>query len=168
MKGELVAIYVAERKCIRPRSLPEVEAVAGRGLEGDRYFIKAGCFSNYPGRGRHVTLIAAEVLESLPESESLDGAEARRNLVTRGVELNSLVSCFFKVGDVVLRGDRLCHPCEHLEALTKRPVLRSLKGRGGLRADIIKGGPLQVGQALSLLSSEEIDALGESTNGFKE
>lgn len=152
--GKILGIYIGEKACQSLQSMNEVEAVAGRGLRGDRYFLKQGCFSNYRGRGRHLTLIESEVLESLDPDLRISVEDARRNVLTENVDLNSLVGSFFQIGELVLRGDRLCHPCEYLQALTQTPVLTSLKGRGGLRADIVKGGLLAVGMLLTPLPGD--------------
>lgn len=149
--GKLLGIYIHNTRCQILQSLDHVQAIAGLGLEGDRYFLNEGCFSNYPGRGRNVTLIEKEALDSLDSDERITAPQARRNLLTENVDLNSWVGRHFKIGDIVLRGDRLCHPCEHLQMLTKTPVLRSLKGRGGLRADIVIGGQLALGMTLTVL-----------------
>jgi MOSC domain-containing protein YiiM len=74
--------------------------------------------------------------------------EARRNVVTRGVPLNHLVGHDFAIGDVRVRGIRLCEPCGHLEALTGLPVIKSLRHRGGLRAQILTQGVIRVGDAV--------------------
>jgi hypothetical protein len=127
-----------------PMSLVEaVAAVPGGGLEGDRYADGRGTFSNRYARGIDVTLVEAEVLDDL----GLTAADARRNLVTRGIDLNALTGTRFRVGDVELQGQRLCEPCAHLERL--RPgTLRPLVHRGGLRADIVAGGTIRVGDAI--------------------
>jgi MOSC domain-containing protein YiiM len=124
-----------------------VQAIAGRGLAGDRYFANAGTYSNEPGTGRHLTLIEIESIEALKRDHGIDlpAALARRNIVTRGVALNHLVGREFRIGAAVLRGARLCDPCSYLEKLTHRGVLRGLIDRGGLRADILSGGELCVG-----------------------
>ena len=72
---------------------------------------------------------------TLPDGHRLEYAEARRNVVTRGIELNTLVGQRFRVGDVECVGRRLCEPCAHLEQLTHKGVLRKLIHRGGLRAE---------------------------------
>jgi MOSC domain-containing protein YiiM len=72
-----------------------------------------------------------------------------RNIVTRGVPLNHLVEKEFKIGEVILRGARLCDPCAHMEKLTVKGTLRGLIHRGGLRAEIMKGGTIKVGDKLS-------------------
>jgi MOSC domain-containing protein YiiM len=123
-----------------------VRAVAGKGLEGDRYFNQVGTYSNHPGIGRQVTLIEIEAIEALKQDYDieLNPGASRRNIVTRGVALNHLVGREFKVGEVRLRGDRLCEPCSHLQKLTQQGVMRGLIHRGGLRAEILTAGVIRV------------------------
>src|SRR5262245_7100456 len=151
-QGMLAGIFTATRKGEALQSLDRVEAVAGRGLVGDRYFLKEGAFSAKDGPDREVTLIEAEALDGLArECEiTLRPAQARRNLLTRGVPLNHLVDRSFSVGAVVLRGIRLCEPCGHLESLTCNGVKAGLVHRGGLRARVLEGGVLQVGAAITI------------------
>ena len=132
------------------KSSNEVRAVAGKGLEGDRYFSQTGTYSNQPGSGRDVTLIEIEAIEALKRDYGieLNPGESRRNIVTRGVPLNHLVGREFKIGEVTLRGTRLCEPCSHLQKLTYQGVMRGLVHRGGLRAEIVTSGMLQVGDAI--------------------
>ncbi len=132
------------------QSMAAVKAQAGQGLEGDRYANRSGTFSGQPGSGREVTLIEIEAIEALKRDYQveLEAKVTRRNLVTRGVALNHLVNREFKIGEVTLRGRRLCEPCSHLEKMTRGGVLRGLVHRGGLRADIIAGGTLRVGDRI--------------------
>jgi MOSC domain-containing protein YiiM len=148
--GIVEAIFIG-RRAEPLRSVLEAMAVLGRGLEEDRYGLGTGTFSTYPGNGRQVTLIEMEAIESLPDDCAIDPAAARRNLVTRGVSLNDLVGCDFRIGEAVLRGVRLCHPCEHLENLTRPGVLHALQNRGGLRADILQGGIIRIGDQVVLV-----------------
>jgi MOSC domain-containing protein YiiM len=149
-QGNLAAIFIGEAS--QPlQSVPEATAVLGSGLDGDRYGLGTGTFSSYPGKGREVTLIEIEAIESLPPQCAIEPAEARRNLLTRGVALNELVGCDFRIGEAVLRGVRLCHPCDHLEKLTRPGVLKALENRGGLRADIVQGGVLRAGDAIEVI-----------------
>ena len=75
--------------------------------------------------------------------------EARRNVFTRGIDLNALVGKPFTIGDVQCLGQRLCEPCAHLERLTtnagKPGTLRALIHKGGLRADVLNDGEIRVG-----------------------
>ena len=145
--GIVEAIYIAPVATGPLNAVRQVNAVAGHGLEGDRYFNKTGTFSPKDVPDRQLTLIESEAIEGLARDNSivLPAGEARRNIVTRGVALNHLVGREFRVGEVVLRGTRLCEPCAHLESLTKRGVLAGLIHRGGLRAEIIVGGTITVG-----------------------
>jgi len=149
-QGQLIGIYIADEKCADVRRVDTAEAVPGRGLTGDRYFFARGTFSDKNGPDREVTLIEIEALEALrSECEVvLEPAQARRNLVTRGVPLNHLVGREFAVGSVRLRGLRLCEPCNHLEKLTLPGVNKGLCHRGGLRAQVVAGGVLHTGDAI--------------------
>ena len=127
------------------RVVESATAVAGRGLEGDRYHAGAGTFSGH-GPGRALTLVEAEALEDV----GLEPAAARRNVVVRGVELDALLGRRFRVGAVECLGQRRCEPCAH-QRLTRPGVLRALVHRGGLRADVVVGGELRVGDAVTPL-----------------
>jgi len=133
-------------------SRQEVTAVAGRGIEGDRYLRGTGYWSKSPGASRDITLIEIEAIEALKSEKDIELAPgaSRRNLVTRGVPLNHLVGREFQVGPVRLLGTRLCEPCAYLEGLTQKGVLAGLIHRGGLRADIVAGGTIRVGDLVSV------------------
>ena len=144
MSGRVVEILISAVPVTLPQQVAGARVLAGRGLEGDRYAAGIGTWSDYPVRtGIDLTLIEAEVLEAV----GLTGAAARRNLVTRGVRLNDLVGKRFRVGEVECYGDRLCEPCAHLERLTRLSP-RALAHRGGLRADVLNGGEIAVGDAV--------------------
>ena len=147
MTGRVEAINVAadlEGQC---RPVEVVEALAGRGLRGDRYFADA---PREQGEGRDITLIQAEALEGLHEEHGIElsGAESRRNVLTRGIDLNALVGRRFTVGQAECVGVELCEPCNHLQKMTQPGVLRGLVHRGGLRADVVRGGRIAVGDAV--------------------
>jgi MOSC domain-containing protein YiiM len=139
--GTVEAICIARAAGEPVQSVPAVLAIAGRGLEGDRYVTAAGTFPSGPP-GSALTMIGAEVCESFDPPLSPD--EHRRNLVTRGIDLNSLVGHEFTVGGARCRGMRLCEPCTVVQRYAGRPVLRELVHRGGLRVDILAGGEIRV------------------------
>jgi hypothetical protein len=132
-----------------PMQLLEVaQARAGRGFDGDRYAAGAGTFSPRTGRrpGYDLTLIAAEVLDEMTAAgQALDFAGTRRNVLTRGIDVNGLVGRRFRIGDVLCEGRRLCEPCVHLDRLSGPGILRPLIHRGGLRADIVTDGEIRLG-----------------------
>jgi MOSC domain len=142
--GTIEALAVAPQKEAPMRLIDDARAHAGRGLEGDRYFNHQGTFSNPYSDGHDLTLIEAEVVDEL----GLPPEEARRNVVTRGIDLNALVGRRFKVGEAECVGRRLCEPCAHLQRLTHQGILRDLVHRGGLRADVLNGGTIRVGDAV--------------------
>jgi MOSC domain-containing protein YiiM len=148
--GRVVSSHIARQAEGPMESLVEVRAIPGHGLEGDRYSRGEGSFSKNPGGGREVTLIAQEMIEFLAREAGirLEPGEARRNLVTQGVALNELVGKIFRVGSVQLKGVRLAEPCDHLQRLTHQGVLKGLVHRGGLRAELVDGGVLRVGDAI--------------------
>ncbi len=150
LKGNVVSIGIAPTGAAPMKSVTQARAVAGKGLEGDRYFSQMGTYSNQPGSGRDVTLIELEAIEALERDYkvTLAAGQSRRNIVTRGVYLNHLVGQEFKVGSVVLRGMRLCEPCAHMEKLTVKGAVRGLIHRGGLRAEVVKGGMIRVGDRI--------------------
>lgn len=140
-KGKVAGLYIAAQEGAPMESRQAVEAVAGQGLTGDRY-----CGAASADQSKEVTLIEIEALEALGRDYKIavGPEENRRNIVTRGTPLNHLVGREFRVGEVVLRGVRLCEPCSHLEQMTVKGTLRGLVHRGGLRAAIVAGGTIRL------------------------
>jgi hypothetical protein len=138
-----------------PMQLLEVaQAHAGRGLEGDRYAGRAGTFSPRAGHrpGYDLTLMAAEVLDEMAAAgQPLDFAGTRRNVLTRGIDVNALVGRTFHLGTVRCVGRRLCEPCVHLDRLSGPGILRPLIHRGGLRVDVLSDGEIRLGDRISLV-----------------
>jgi MOSC domain-containing protein YiiM len=149
--GTLRAIYTAPEAKAPMQAREAVRAVPGRGLEGDRYFKGEGAFSRWPGPRREVTLIAAEALDEAEASfgVAVTAGEHRRNLVVMGVPLTDLVKAEFVVGDVRMRGVRVCAPCKYLVRVTgQEEIFDALVGRGGLRAEVLTEGMIRVGDAV--------------------
>ena len=144
--GMVEAIWIAPAAGRPAQSLGSVTALAGRGLEGDRHVAGTGTFpSGLPGSA--LTLIESEVCDSF--KPPLSANEHRRNVVTRGIQLNALVGHEFMIGPVRCRGARLCEPCRVIARYAGRPILRPLVHRGGLRADILDGGTISVGDRVT-------------------
>lgn len=140
------AIHIASAAGERMRALESVRAIAGVGLETDRYALGLGYYRD--GRvSRDLTLIEAEAIETLAREHGIDLAagETRRNLTTRGIALNELLGRRFWIGEILCEGTRLCEPCRYLADLTCKPLLPALVHRGGLRADILRGGVIRRG-----------------------
>ena len=145
--GAVEGIFLVGAKGAEREAVERVRVVAGRGPAGDRHFRAPHARLNEEGMGRDLTLIEAEALEGLEAEHgiALSPEAAGRNVVTRGVDLNALVGRRFMVGEVECLGQRLCDPCSHLERSTMPGVLKGLANRGGLRADILRGGWFAVG-----------------------
>jgi MOSC domain-containing protein YiiM len=152
-EGRIVGIYTAPAKGALMQHHDEIEAVAGLGLAGDRYADAVGKYSGTrrPDHERAVTLIEREAVTAVQADSGteLGEDETRRNLVTEDVPLNHLVGRTFRVGSVTMRGVDLAEPCAYLESLTRRGVCDALVHRGGLRAEILIGGRIRVGDVVT-------------------
>lgn len=141
------AIFVAPDSGDPMEAVDSVDAVAGRGLRGDRYFHERGLYdrrADLPG-STDATLIEIEALEAAARDEDTEIAprETRRNIVTRGVPLNHLVDREFTIGDATLVGERLCEPCSYMERLAETDgAVAALVHRGGLNATIVDSGTI--------------------------
>jgi len=146
-EGRLVAIYVHGPKGEDLRRVESATIRAEQGIEGDRYCRKDG--TGKPDQ--EITLIESEAIEALARETDvkIEPSKARRNLLTSGVPLNHLVDCEFTVGDAVLRGIRLCEPCDHLQSLTVNGIKDGLHHRAGLRAQVLIGGKLCPGDKIA-------------------
>jgi len=143
VSGRVEGIFIGPKYEL-PEPVESVRAFAGRGLEGNRYF-----FDRDAPPGRALTLIAAEALADGAQSGiDLGAAESRRNVLTRGIDLNALVGERFRVGDVECLGVELCEPCTTLEKLTRPGVIKAYVHRAGLNADILTDGEISVGDAV--------------------
>lgn len=143
MPGRVEGIFIGAKYEL-PQPVERVRAVAGRGLEGNRHF-----YDEAPP-GRALTLIAAEALDAgaADSGVELGAAESRRNVLTRGIDLNALVGERFRVGNVECVGIELCEPCKTLERLTRPGVIKAYVHRAGLNADIVTDGEIAVGDAV--------------------
>jgi MOSC domain-containing protein YiiM len=158
MTGRVDAIHITHAESAPLHGLASVRAIAGVGLEGDRYATRVGHYSD-DSAGRHLTLIESEVLADLAARDlAVPPGGTRRNLTTSGVALNDLVGHRFRVGVVECVGVRLCEPCTYMEGLVGVPVMRPLVHRGGLRADILTGGEIRVGDAIVDLGTADATA----------
>ena len=154
-EGSVVAIFIAPGEGAPMEAREAAEALPGRGLDGDRYAIDAGKFSGTKVGKRAITLIEREAIAAANDAYDvgLTEIESRRNVVVEGVPLNHLVGAEFRVGDVLLRGYDLSEPCAYLEELTGKPARKALLHRGGLRAEIVEGGPIRVGDTVRPVSA---------------
>ncbi len=152
MKGSIFRIFIAENAGSEIQSVSSASLIAGKGIEGDRYYLGIGTFSEKLKGNPAVEL-------SLIEKEKIDHFNARykqdhsygdfrRNIVTEGFRLNEYVGKEFTIGTIKLKGIRLCEPCSYLAETVNSLVLPHLVGEGGLRAQIISSGIIEQGDIL--------------------
>jgi len=152
-QGRVEGIYVAPDSGEPMEARDAVDAVAGRGLRGDRYFREQGLYDRREDlpEGTDVSLIESEALQAATRDEGveLDPAKTRRNILTQDVPLNHLVDSEFQIGDATLVGVRLCEPCSYMESLAETEgAADALVHRGGLNANIVESGALAVGDSI--------------------
>ena len=142
-----------------------VEAVAGVGLAGDRYALGGGTWAQYPALEKQVTLIDRDDVAAVAAetSSALSPGDTRRNLVTTGVDLTSLVGTWFAVGDALLFGMKRCPPCTHLERLTGVKLVKAMVQRGGINAAVFAGGLITEGSAVRSVCEAEAVRRGAPT-----
>ena len=144
--GIVVALFTVDRRAAPMKKVEQLYALAGRGIEGDRYFLGTGTYSKSPEPGRQVTLIKSEVLESLKNKLEINvkPEESRRNILTQGIEINDLIGTEFYVGTVRLRAHRITQPCLYLEKLLDQPGLyKELWDKGGISCEILSDGVIK-------------------------
>ena len=120
-------------------SVSEVDCVAGSGLVGDRFF------DYKPGYKGQVTFFAHEVYQSLCTQLQVSGFEPsvfRRNIITRGLDLNALIGQEFEIQGVRFAGVEESKPCYWMNQAFAEGAEEAMKGNGGLRARILTNGVL--------------------------
>jgi MOSC domain-containing protein YiiM len=165
LTGSVVEIWLAEAAAEPMRRVPTVEAVAGRGLAGDRYALGGGTWAQYPDLEKQVTLIDRDDVAAVAAETSSDLTPGftRRNVVTTGIDLPTLVGRWFTVGDALLFGMKRCPPCAHLERLTGTRLVKAMVTRGGINAAVFVGGPVAEGTPVHVIDDEEAARRGAPT-----
>ncbi len=155
MSGKIVKLLISKDIQAPMLNVNQIVLEVGKGIFGDRYYNQEGTFSN---KGeiqpdRDVTLIEIKKINDLNKEHNLDitAEDLRRNIVVSNCDLNSLVGKEFQIGEVVLKGLRLCEPCSYLSnKLNNEEVLSQMVHKAGLRAQIIKGGSIDLNSQLEI------------------
>ncbi|MBH00120.1 MAG: sulfurase [Solibacterales bacterium] len=147
-------IFIASEGGIEMQSVPQVEAIKGNGLRGDRYAEGTGYWAAFDIC--QVTLIEGEDLEQVQAKTGVQVMEGqhRRNLVTRGVRLSELLGKCFQVGAAILKYDRPRPPCRYIASITEQGMTKALAGKAGICAQIVRSGVIQRGDCIVVLESE--------------
>jgi MOSC domain-containing protein YiiM len=153
-EGRVVAVYVSPKAREPLHAVSAAVAVAGRGLEGDRYCSGRGALSRWWSPARAVSFIEREAIDALRQEFALDLGEgrSRRNVVTEGIRLDELKGRTFRIGTALFKGVQACQPCRYLERLTQPGIFDALKGRGGLRAEVVEGGAFAPGDVIEIVA----------------
>jgi MOSC domain-containing protein YiiM len=151
--GRVETIYIATHSRKIQASFKKATLHAGLGILGDRWYA-----SPQGHRGTNITLIAAEEIDRYNNTyhQTIKYDATRRNVVTRGIDLNALVGKTFTLGGATLHGVDLCEPCRVLganlanDSIGAPEAVKAFVHRGGLRADIVSGGDIYVGDEIKL------------------
>ena len=163
--GAVTAIWLTPGTAAPMQRVPSARLVAGRGLEGDRYALGGGTWAQYPALEKQLTLIDADDVAAVARETgaALTPGDLRRNVVTTGIDLPSLVGGWFAVGDALLFGMKRCPPCTHLERLTGIRLVRAMARRGGINAAVFAGAEIAEGAVVRLVSEAEAAGRGAPT-----
>lgn len=150
--GTVVSIHITREEGGEIETIQHAKLVPGEGIRGDRYFQRTG-----GDPAKELTLVESEQVDRFNRDSGmqLDPAATRRNIVTRGVNLNALVGQTFRVGDALVQGTDLCEPCSYLGGklaaeLTSPEIIKAFTHRAGLRAQILEGAVVRVGDPIHI------------------
>lgn len=167
--GSVREIFITRSQGEPMISVNEAEALPGKGLAGDRYASGTGFYSATPTTpgARELTLIDLGAVEAAARETgcNFSTADCRRNLITHGVDLDTLIGQRFTIGEVVCEGVRGCPPCLHLEDVTDMKVMKALVRTGGLRARIVTGGTIRPGDRIDVTGPSSGPSEGNRARG---
>lgn len=148
--GEVAALYIGPEPEGPMKQVESVTAIAGRGLEGDRYFQDDAISPAERDPTIEVTLIETEGIDAARAESGIDilPEDSRRNVHTRGIRLDELLGKRFLVGEVEFEGLKPNPPCAHLQRLAGKRLLEPMIERGGIRARVLSSGMINEGDAV--------------------
>lgn len=155
MSNKIKEILIASKAKEKLFNIKEAKAVKGKGIIGDRYYLKKGSFSELLQEKEdfHITFIEQEEIDAFNEKTNLNYSNDlfRRNIVTEGIGLNDLVGKRFKINDIEFLGMRLCEPCKLLSLDLGEEFLSKMVHKAGLRAKILSSGSFTLGESIEVL-----------------
>ena len=129
------------------KEVKTIEVIENKGIIGDRHF------NDFNDPYCQLTLIEAENIDyyNIKYGLSIPYLNFRRNIVTKGIQLNELVGKKFKIGNIDVEGIELCRPCKHLsEVLNLDNIIKEFLRKGGLRCQILSSSKIMVGDKINV------------------
>ena len=126
-----------------------INVLANQGIVGDRHF------KEFNNPYNQLSLIESENIDyyNIKYSLNIPYINFRRNIVTKGIQLNDLVGKKILVGNVELEGIDLCRPCRHLtEVLGQDNIIKEFLRRGGLRCQVLSSSRIKIGDQIKVLN----------------
>ena len=126
-----------------------IDVIAGKGIVGDRHF------KDFNDPYCQLSLIESENIDyyNVKYGLNIPYVNFRRNIVTKGIQLNDLIGKKLRIGEVEVEGIDLCRPCRHLtEMLGQDNILKEFLRKGGLRCQIISSSNIKIGDPIKILS----------------
>ena len=145
--AKVIEIVISKIFSGQMEAVSSVETIAGKGLINDRYF------KNNNDKRKQITLIEIENINYYNKisGTSISPKNFRRNIITEGVELNSLLGLEFLVGNIRLKSHDLCRPCKSLQdTLKQKNTIKELLKKGGLRCEILSNGKIFIGDEIKI------------------
>ena len=139
--SEVSKICITNKSAEEMQEVNTVEVIASKGIVNDRYF------NENNDQALQITLIESENIDYYNQisETNIPYISFRRNIITKGIQLNDLVGKEFLIGKVKIKGHRLCAPCRYLqEMLKQKNLVKKLLNRGGLRCEILTDGIISV------------------------
>ncbi len=148
MKSKVYKIGIAKNDNQKIDNVESIEVVKDKGIVGDRHF------QEFNDPYNQLSLIESENIDYYNNKYKLNipYIDFRRNIVTKGIELNDLIGKKIQIGDVLIEGIDLCRPCKHLcEKLNKDNIIKEFLRRGGLRCRILSSSNININDEIKVL-----------------
>ena len=146
--SKVFKIGICKKNSQKIDEISEIEVLSGKGILGDRHFHD---YNNHKGQ---ITLIEKENIDYYNNKykSKIPYTDFRRNIVTEGIELNSLVKKEIEIGTIKILPYEICKPCLHLEQMVSgKDILKEFLRRGGLRCEVLVSGKIKIGDKIRIL-----------------
>ena len=146
--SKVIKLGITKNSAQKIEEVEKIEILSGKGVVGDR------SFQDSNDARKQITLIESENIDYYNNKFKTDYpyVDFRRNVVTKGIQLNDLVGKKLLIGNVEVQGHDLCRPCKHLEETLKgQDIIKEFLRRGGLRCEILKSGTINIADEIKVV-----------------